>query len=238
MWYYKFSSMGTITFQDFVLKLSLHTSIIKHNNLVHPHSNPSKKGIQKIHKKMEQNLPIIAKKFWHIFRVAYFMLRKNIPKPKLLADLNMIMKRGKIAGKAAIHNLVFHHHHHHTSVDGDRQVPPDEYEFSCDTTPAHPTFRLPFHLNKRKRSTSPPPEESADADMFAAAMEIVGAEEGVAASPVLPGLGGTPMVRQVRITDSPFPSREIEEDGQVDEAVEKFIMKFYMELKRQNAMAS
>ncbi|KAL6568190.1 hypothetical protein OROHE_003874 [Orobanche hederae] len=220
--------MGTITFQDFVLKLSLHTSIIKHNNLVHPHSNPSKKGIQKIHKKMEQNLPIIAKKFWSIFRVAYFVLRKNIPKPKLLADLNMIMKRGKVAGKAAIHNLMFHHHH--TSVDGDRQVPPDEYEFSCDNTPAHPTFRLPFHLNKRKRSPSPPPEESTNEDMFA--------EEGVAASPVLPGLGGTQMVRQVRITDSPFPSREIEEDGQVDEAVEKFIMKFYMDLKRQNAMAS
>ncbi|KAL6559919.1 hypothetical protein OROGR_005036 [Orobanche gracilis] len=237
MWYYKFSSMGTITFQDFVLKLSLHTSIIKHNNSIYPHSNPSKKGIQKLHKKMEQNLPIIAKKFWNIFRVAYFVLRKNIPRPKLLSDLNMIMKRGKIVGKAAIHNLIFHHHHHHTPVDGDRQDSSDEYEFSCDNTPAHPTFRLPFHLNKRKRSPSPPPEESANDDIFAAAMEIAGAEEGVVESSVLPGLGVTQMVRQVRITDSPFPSTEIEEDGEVDEAVEKFIMKFYMNLKRQNAMA-
>ncbi|XP_057773126.1 uncharacterized protein LOC130992493 [Salvia miltiorrhiza] len=60
---------------------------------------------------MEQNLPIIAKKFWSIVKVAYFMLRKGISKAKLFSDLNMMLKRGKIAGKAAMHNLIFHHHH-------------------------------------------------------------------------------------------------------------------------------
>ncbi|GFQ06916.1 hypothetical protein PHJA_002835600 [Phtheirospermum japonicum] len=179
---------------------------------------------------MEQNLPIAAKKFWNTVRVVYFMLRKNISKPKLLADLNVMMKRGKIAGKTAIHNLMVHHH----SSDGaataeDRQTPPpDAYEFSCSNTPAHPTFRLPFHLNK----------QPSDADLFAAAMEIVGGGGGEAGSPALPGFGRTPAVRQLRITDSPFPLRpEMEVDDHVDEAAEKFIMKFYRDLKRQNTMA-
>ncbi|KAI3455478.1 hypothetical protein Pfo_012141 [Paulownia fortunei] len=189
---------------------------------------------------MEQNLPIIAKKFWNMVRVVYFMLRKGISKAKLIADLNMMMKRGKIAGKAAIHNLMFHHHSAAAAADRgspDPQVsypvPLNEYEFSCSNTPAHPTFRLPFHLSKRKNSHSP--RQPSDSDLLAAALEIVKSE---AASPALPGFGRTPMVRQLRITDSPFPLREIEEDNHVDEAAEKFIMKFYRDLRRQNKMAS
>ncbi|KAL3631933.1 hypothetical protein CASFOL_024917 [Castilleja foliolosa] len=218
---------STISFQDFLLKLSLHTSIIKHNN-------PNQKGIQKIHKKMEQNLPIAAKRFWSTVQVVYFMLRKNISKPKLLADLNMFMKRGKLAGKAAIHNLMAHHHHGHSSAastDDDRQIPDDVYEFSCSNTPAqNTTFKLPFHLNKRKRSPSPPPEVMDD-DIFAAAMEIVGGGGMV-------GVESPAKVRQLRITDSPFPLRpESGVDEHVDEAAEKFIEKFYRDLKRQNVMA-
>ncbi|KAI3455479.1 hypothetical protein Pfo_012142 [Paulownia fortunei] len=190
---------------------------------------------------MEQNLPIIAKKFWNIVRVLYFMLRKGISKGKLFADLSMMMKRGKIASKAAIHNLMFHHHSTAAaaSTSGRRShdrhlsfpVPIYEYEFSCSNTPAHPTFHLPFHLNKRKHSHAPPP---IDADLVAAALEMI---RSAAASPVLPGFGPSPMVRQLRITDSPFPLRDIEEDNHVDEAAEEFIMKFYKDLKRQNAMA-
>ncbi|KAL0441489.1 UNVERIFIED_CONTAM: hypothetical protein Sradi_0087800 [Sesamum radiatum] len=97
---------------------------------------------------MEQNLPVIAKKFWHIVKVVYFMLRKGISKAKLLADLNIAMKRGKIAGKSAMHNLMFHHAAataaSSSNVDADPQlaypVPVNEYEFSCSNSPA---FHLP-----------------------------------------------------------------------------------------------
>ncbi|KAL8043207.1 hypothetical protein ABFX02_09G104000 [Erythranthe guttata] len=185
---------------------------------------------------MEQNkMPIIAKKFWKIVRVVYYMLRKGISKAKLLADLNIMMKRGKLAGKSAVHNLVFHHHHHHSAAASAAEpelsypVPLNEYEFSCSKTP---TFRLPFHLNKRKHSShSHSPPQPSDADLFAAAMEIVGGE---ASSPALPGFGQTPVVRQLRITDSPFPLKEFEADSHVDEAAEKFIIKFYKDLKQQN----
>lgn len=57
-------------------------------------------------------------------------------------------------------------------------------------------------------------------------------------SPALPGFGKSPMVRQLRITDSPFPIREVEEDSHVDEAAEEFISKFYKDLRRQNEIAS
>ncbi|KAK4413839.1 hypothetical protein Salat_2796700 [Sesamum alatum] len=176
---------------------------------------------------MEQNLPILAKKIWKIVRVVYFMLRKGISKGKFLADLNMIMKRGKIAGKAAIQSLMFHHHSASAS-GGDRHLSfPNEYEFSCSNSPAYPIF----HLNKRKRSHAPQP---IDPTIVAAALEIINS---AAASPALPGFGRSPVVRQLRVTDSPFPLRDIDEDSHVDEAAEEFIMKFYRDLRQQNSTA-
>ncbi|KZV58825.1 hypothetical protein F511_18662 [Dorcoceras hygrometricum] len=186
---------------------------------------------------MEQNMPIIAKKVWKIIRVAYFMLRKGISKGKILADLNFMLKRGKIAGKLeAIHNLMFHHHSSSTassfSTDHHRHLsfptPLNEYEFSCSNTPAHTIFHLPFHLNKRRPSNAAAP---LDGDLVAEAREMI---ISASISPVLPGFGPSPMVRQIRVTDSPFALREIEEDNHVDEAAAEFINKFYNDLKRQS----
>ncbi|XP_073294427.1 uncharacterized protein [Primulina huaijiensis] len=186
---------------------------------------------------MEQNMPIIAKKVWKIIRVAYFMLRKGISKGKILANLNFMLKRGKIAGKLeAIHNLMFHHHSSSTTFSTHHRhlsfpTPLNEYEFSCSNTPAHPTFHLPsFHLNgKRKQSKLAAP--LLDGDLVAEALEMM---RTASESPVLPGFGPSPMVRQLRVTDSPFPLREIEEDNHVDEAADEFINKFYNDLKRQS----
>ncbi|KAL3528701.1 hypothetical protein ACH5RR_008023 [Cinchona calisaya] len=209
---------------------------------------------------MEQNMPMIAKKFWHMLRVAYFMLRKGISKGKLMIDLNMMMKRGKIAGKA-IQNLMFHHHHsHHSSAtftanhhrrSNDKHLPfgapsGEYYEFSCSNSPAYPNFHLPFHLNKRNKHTNlfsctHVPDTRED-DVMAVhaltrALEMLHSET---ASPALPGFGKSPMVRQLRITDSPFPLKDVDDEDShvVDEAAEKFISKFYKDLRRQNAMAA
>jgi len=56
----------------------------------------------------------------------------------------------------------------------------------------------------------------------------------VEASPTLPGFGRSPMVRQLRVTDSPFPLREDDEDNQVDKAAEDFINRFYSQLRKQD----
>ncbi|KAL3824393.1 hypothetical protein ACJIZ3_020422 [Penstemon smallii] len=166
----------------------------------------------------------------------YFMLKKGISKGKLIADLNIMMKRDKIAGKfAAIHKLMFHHHHHHhTAADSpDRHpIPENEVEFSCSNSPANKFHLLPFHLKKRRHSPV------TDDVLMAMAFEMVNS---TTASPALPGFGRTPMVRQLRVTDSPFPVREgIEEEDSrhVDEAAEEFIMKFHRDLRQQNAMAA
>jgi hypothetical protein len=197
---------------------------------------------------MEPNVPpVIAKRIWSIVRVAFFMLRKGISKRKLMLDLNMMMKRGKVAGKA-ISNLMFHHHHHH---DPDHHVSfsaPREYEFSCSNTPNYS-----FHINKRRHHNHNHKTHH-HSNFFACAhapsildddvatvkafnevvLEMMNNEGMVEASPALPGFGRSPMVRQLRITDSPFPLRDIDEDSvHVDKAAEEFIERFYKELRQQ-----
>lgn len=191
--------------------------------------HPLYKQTSKVITKMEQNLPIIAKKFLKIVKVLYFMLRKGISKGKILSDLSMLMKRGKIAGKAAIHSLMSHHHHHGVAATTTRHI---DYEFNCSNTPAHRGFHIPFHLNKRKHCHAP--QQPTDEELMAAALEIF---HSAAASPALPGFGPSPMVRRLRITDSPFPLKNGEEDNHVDEAAEEFIMRFYKDLRQQNSVA-
>ncbi|KAJ7963062.1 Avr9/Cf-9 rapidly elicited protein [Quillaja saponaria] len=191
---------------------------------------------------MENNLPVITKKVWSIMRVVFVMLRKGISKGKLMMDLNLMMKRGKIARKA-ITNLMFHHHSHH----GGSTSAPREYEFSCSNTPNY--F---FSLNKRNRhhqnynnrffTCSHAPltqeEDTATVNAVKAALERLNNEIMVEASPALPGFGRSPMVRQLRITDSPFPlNTAADDDNHVDEAAEEFIKRFYKDLRKQTRMA-
>ncbi|GAA0161305.1 hypothetical protein LIER_17652 [Lithospermum erythrorhizon] len=209
---------------------------------------------------MEEHLPIVAKKFWNLVRVALFMLKQGISKSKILTDLNMVFKRGKLAGKA-IQNLMFHHTHlwaaaasSSSSSTGiqrspDRQLPftprPDEYEFSCSPSPDHHhggvNFHLPLFTFGRRKNTlknAPLPEEG----QFEAAKVVIRAIEMLKSettSPALPGFGKSPMVRQLRVTDSPFPIDYSgnEDDKHVDEEADHFIKRFYKDLRRQNKIA-
>ncbi|XP_062087559.1 uncharacterized protein LOC133794355 [Humulus lupulus] len=203
---------------------------------------------------MEQNAPVVAKKIWDGVRVVFFMLRKGISKKKLLLDLNMMMKRGKIASKAAITNLMAFHAAGSTSSrrsnvgESGPRLSSGEYEFSCSNTPNYG----PFNLGKPRRNHShnffgcahaPPTldDDVVTANALKAVLEILNNDQavmnaaaGVEASPALPGFGRSPMVRQLRITDSPFPLREADEDSrQVDEAAEEFIKRFYKDLRLQ-----
>ncbi|GMH03699.1 hypothetical protein Nepgr_005538 [Nepenthes gracilis] len=193
---------------------------------------------------MESNLPVIAKRLWSVVRVVLIMLRKGICKRRLLLELNTMLKRGKIAGKA-LGNLMFHHHHHR-----DGPLPysaPGEYEFSCSNSPSsHHSHFSPFHVPKRRNhhnqshmfasQHAPPTNE----DYYDNILELIQLYNGgvfeASPSPILPGLGfgKSPMVRQLRITDSPFPLQNPEEDNNhVDQAAEEFIQRFYKQLKQQ-----
>ncbi|XP_019193196.1 PREDICTED: uncharacterized protein LOC109187463 [Ipomoea nil] len=184
------------------------------------------------------NFPVVAKKFWSVVRTALLMLRKGIiSKTKLMLDINLVLKRGKIAGKTAIHNLMLFHLSSSSSTAAALRrssytaTHPNEYEFSCNDSPA---YQLPFSLHKKSKHHHAPPtyEDILAANAVVKALEILHSET---ASPALPGFGRTPVVRQLRITDSPFPIREVDENDHVDEAAEAFISKFYKTLRRQSA---
>ncbi|XP_023514516.1 uncharacterized protein LOC111778773 [Cucurbita pepo subsp. pepo] len=202
----------------------------------------------------------MAKKVWNLVRVAYFLLRKGISKSKLMLDLNLMTKRGKLAGKA-ISNLMFHHHYHAAAAASPSSSSPptstgqlpfpigaDEYEFSCSNSPAFPAF----HVGKRRRNQNHNPffacahapdtldDDAAAVNAVNAVVEILNNHTGasstppIPASPALPGFGRTPRrVRQLRITDSPFPLQDANADPLVDKAADEFISRFYKELRLQ-----
>ncbi|CAK7337482.1 unnamed protein product [Dovyalis caffra] len=190
--------------------------------------------------------PEVGKKLWHIVRVILFMVRKGIAKSRIIADLHLMLKRGnKLAGKA-IGNLLFHNYHHSSfscrSNDALSFTSPREYEFSCSNTPANSFY--PFSTHKRKHHHFAKSYKYNDVTTVASVqkmLEMLNNHEvnaTVEASPLtLPGFGKSPMVRQLRITDSPFPLKD-EGDSQVDKQAEEFIKKFYKDLKLQKTTAS
>ncbi|GMI93778.1 hypothetical protein like AT1G52140 [Hibiscus trionum] len=209
---------------------------------------------------MEQSLPVVTKRVWSIVRAVLFMMRKGfLSKKKIMVDLSMVLKRGKTASAKAIGNLMFHNSHQVSSSSSFTAVSKaavQEYEFSCSNTPNH---IFPFNLKKKNNNginnyyhqlfacVHAPPTHDEDnlATMNAvkAVLDMLSNNDSYnnnsTASPMLPGFGQTPLARQLRITDSPFPLRDGDEDNSyVDKAAEDFINRFYKDLKQQNKTLS
>ncbi|XP_028778920.1 uncharacterized protein LOC114735401 [Neltuma alba] len=197
---------------------------------------------------MESNLPVISKKVWSIVRVVFFMLRKGLTKPKLLMDLNLMLKRpGKLAGKA-IANLISHHHHcHHGGSAASHDVhlqfsTASEYEFSCSNSPSY-SFFSKRHFSRHFLACAHAPLTLDDDavvvnNALKVALEIIDdkkCKDVAEASPALPRSGPTQTARPVMVTDSPFPVQDGNDDGdhRVDKAAEQFIERFFRELRKQ-----
>ncbi|XP_022756451.1 uncharacterized protein LOC111304198 [Durio zibethinus] len=200
--------------------------------------------------------PVVAKKLWNIVRVVFFTLKTGILKSKIMVDLHFMIKKGKYNAGKAISNLVFHQKvQDHLSALSCRSndahlsfISPREYEFSCRNSPAF----YPFYSHKRKhrnhhfynnhhrfgKSAHYHYDDVTTVAAVQKVLEMLNNEAAVEASPmVFPGFGRSPMVRQLRVTDSPFPLKE-EGDSQVDKAAEEFINKFYKDLKLQKRMSA
>ncbi|XVE70490.1 hypothetical protein DITRI_Ditri10aG0076400 [Diplodiscus trichospermus] len=205
---------------------------------------------------VEASPPDVAKKLWNIVRVVFFMLKTGISKSKIMVDLHFMLKKGKYNAGKAISNIVFHHKvHDHLSALSCRSsnahlsfISPREYEFSCSNSPAF----YPFYAHKRKhhnhhfhnnrhhfgKSSNYRYDDVTTVAALQKVLEMLNNEAAVEASPmVLPGFGRSPLVRQLRVTDSPFPLKD-EEDSHVDKAAEDFINKFYKDLKLQKRMSA
>lgn len=208
------------------------------------------------------HLSLYAKKIREVMKVLFFMIRKG--KRKLLVDLNLALKRGKLAGKSLIGKLAHHHHHHknhqepdesdYYSAAGDFNYPDpkssDYVEFSCSNTPAHHknnhhgSFLLShviLHLINGKKGRGAHRHkaqfESVQEEMITErAVECALNDVVSMGSPALPGLGferSPAPVRQLRVTDSPYPVSSGGDSGQVDADAEEFIRRFYSNLLRQ-----
>ncbi|GJN38620.1 hypothetical protein PR202_gb27680 [Eleusine coracana subsp. coracana] len=242
--------------------------------------------------------PNMARRLWHVVRAVLFMLRKGVSKRKLAMDLNLLLQRGKIAGKS-LSKLMNTHHDKSAAVAG---VPPSsfswraadpalavynprgagnnrEVEFSCSNTPSYSSFTLIPTGGKRRRRNGgssnrrshrgangdQPGWYNYDAADIARVFEILNNSEQVLSSdddaagtelqqqpsplavvatlsPALwASFGRTPAhVKQLRITDSPFPVRDDASsagDAEVDLEAEEFIKRFYEQLRKQQSLA-
>jgi hypothetical protein len=139
-------------------------------------------------------------------------------------------------------------------------VHPGDVEFSCTTTPSYepPPIRslFPFRIRGRgaggrRGGGGPDVAEIERAFEMMNAQEAVAGSSGVGAetpssvagatpSPLLAlSLGRSPAgVRQLRVTDSPFPVDPEGVDERVDAKADNFIKRFYEQLRLQQAFAT
>ncbi|KAL5700525.1 hypothetical protein ACHQM5_025957 [Ranunculus cassubicifolius] len=181
---------------------------------------------------------VIAKRVWNYLRIAYFMMRKGlISKRKLVMDINMMMKRGKLMRKT-LGNLMFHHHNHRsrgvTTRGGFRL---QDYEFSCSNSP-NPVF---FHSSKRKHHyfpciSSPTPSHYEDSPVvMLPRIEYSPEPEHSCDFALGERFEASPFA--VRISNYSSDEDIVEEDDkQVDDDAEEFIRRFYEQLRTQSRM--
>ncbi|XP_076945590.1 uncharacterized protein LOC143616726 [Bidens hawaiensis] len=174
---------------------------------------------------MEQNKALITKKVWSLMHAMFLMFKKGISKAKILTDLNTIMKH---TGKS-LHNLLFHHHHNWSSTTFNRHpqhLPSStgEYEFSCSDTPPYLLSIFSTHNKKQNNNNN---------NIYNNVTVMKALEDMLTSATSSPGLVKTPVVKQLRITDSPYPLTNGDDDGMVDEAADKFISRFYNDLRRE-----
>ncbi|KAL1216283.1 hypothetical protein V5N11_026762 [Cardamine amara subsp. amara] len=190
-----------------------------------------------LYMEMEQNAQVAAKRLWKIVRIVFCVLKTGTVKSKLMLDLNLILKRGN----KAITNFRRRRSSFTGCADVNSSTRVRDYEFSSSKTASNDPFA---YMSKRKRRVHGGYDNEDDAVAAAVkkVFELLGENDTktvVAAEAAESPLIMSPAVRQLRVTDSPFP---LEDDGDhdnvVDKAAEEFIKKFYKNLKLQKKMAN
>ncbi|CAH2077617.1 unnamed protein product [Thlaspi arvense] len=188
-----------------------------------------------LYTEMEQNAQIAAKRLWKIVRIVFCVLKTGTVKSKLMLDLNLMLKRGN----KAVTNL----RRRRSSFTGAADVSSTrvrDYEFSCSNTPATDPFA--YMCKRKRRVHGSYDKEDAVAEAVKKVFELLGENDTKATTAAAAGespLMAFPAVRQLRVTDSPFPLDDGgEHDHVVDKAAEEFINKFYKNLKLQKKMAN
>ncbi|KAK1566606.1 hypothetical protein Q3G72_001927 [Acer saccharum] len=206
----------------------------------------------------------VAKKLWNVLRITFFMIRKGlVSKRKLIMDMNLMMKRGKLLRKS-LSNLMSHHHHHHSKHVTRGSFGVQEYEFSCSNSP-NPVF---FHVSRKRKHrchhhhhhyfpciNSPQvleeEEEEDQEDIMEPESYYNELNKAVVLVPKTPEYTfnfrfdgekrSSPMPSPFSVRVSNFSSEDDEimtdgGNGQVDDRAEEFIRNFYEQLRAQSRM--
>ncbi|WOH12047.1 hypothetical protein DCAR_0831545 [Daucus carota subsp. sativus] len=179
---------------------------------------------------LERSSSEVGKKLWKILKIAFYMLMEALSKSKSLVDL----QKTKLAGKAFGNLILYHYYSVFTcrSINDVSFISPQDHEFSCSNTPFYASYFAKRKSHHQQKSCD-------DINIARKVFELFKDHEKPEGSPfiALPGFGQSPVVRQLRISDSPFPLK-VEKDPQGDKAAEDFIRKFYKELKQQKRSLS
>ena len=183
---------------------------------------------------IQRRQAMAAKKFWNMVRAIALMLRKELSKGRIImSDLHLMMKRGKLAGKAMLNLMHLHQSsgtlssQTTTDIANSIAIAPQDYEFSCSNSPAFPALQI---YGKRGGKNRHRYNDVTTVGAVKRVLQMLNSE--AAAADV-----ASPMVKfeknpTVRVTDSPFPVKD-DGDHKVDEAAEAFIKRFYSNLKQQ-----
>ncbi|XP_076945589.1 uncharacterized protein LOC143616725 [Bidens hawaiensis] len=153
---------------------------------------------------MEQKLPIITNKVWSMVKVIFFMMKKGIISKRKFMLHFNTLMKRGKITEKPLHRLP--------------TLPFEEYEFSCSNTPPYPLSL--FSTGKKHRSglsNSNMPLYVDDCDDIAIDPAVIKV------------LSMTTIVSPTEVMKSP-----IIEDCRVDDAADKFIRRFYNDLKREN----
>ncbi|KAK8597526.1 hypothetical protein V6N13_094931 [Hibiscus sabdariffa] len=186
---------------------------------------------------MEPNPPFITKKLSDLARLSFFMVRKGFSKGKLvLDDLQFLMKRGKVVGKALNEaSSSCRSRDVHLSF-----VSPMEYEFSCRTSPSHRPY-VPLHRRKKKsaryRYYASTPSRTRDGLGCGGCRDAGDYESPLPKTLVIPkGRRGKKVSKESPLVLKDHRDRD-KDEYRVDEAAEEFIQSFYTQLRLQKWLA-
>ncbi|KAI3975916.1 hypothetical protein MKX01_016599 [Papaver californicum] len=172
------------------------------------------------------------------------MMRKGLmSKRKLIMDINLMMKRGKLMRKSLGYLMIHHQHHNSHDLTRGSFGNPQDYEFSCSNTP-NPVFS---HMSKQDLD-----EEFEEEAKAVVVVPKIGYSPEYAykfqfsttATPDLPpgDNKSSPLLSPfaVRVTDySSEDENEIQLEGmssnpKVDDEAEDFTKRFYEQLRLQS----
>ncbi|XP_047076732.1 uncharacterized protein LOC124686893 [Lolium rigidum] len=169
----------------------------------------------------------VARRLWRVVRAVLFMLRRGVLPTgrKLAMDLSLLLRRGKIAGKALGGLVSFHHPRAAAARSSSAAATPrsDEdawYYGNYDAADVAKVFEM---LNDGGHLF--------DDDALLA----------VAPATATPSPAPRYSSRKLRVTDSPFATSDSDsasEQQQVDRKADEFIRRFYDQLRAQRSRAA